>query len=185
MMRYLFLIFSICLATHSVAQVKPAYTVGVEAGIVKGNYESSQLFTLTNGIAYKNAMAGIGVGIDYYLFRSIPLFADVRKSFGNHRVQPFINAVAGINITYPAKDQKTAYFWYNDADFKNGFFVKAAAGASIKMDKKFRVAVSAGYSYKTNKVAYGTAYSPTDIIVNANTDIYRLNRWILTAGIWF
>ena len=185
-MQKIFFLFTIIISTIAVhAQSKPSYTAIIEAGVLKGGSDNSNTILFTNGIRYKNAMGGVGVGIDNYLFRSIPLFVRVRKSFGNHLLQPFISASAGINISHPTNGQKSSYFFSDSARVKNGFMADVSTGVSVKIYKQLRGFISAGFSYKTTKVIYKNGdYTPNEP-TEPGTDIYRMNRWCISGGLWF
>ena len=184
-MHKLFLLFSLVATITIHAQSKPSYTAGIEAGILKGGSDKSNAILFTNGIRYKNVMVGLGGGIDNYLFRSVPLFLSVRKGFGSRAVQPFVGASAGINFSHPTNDQKQFYSAYDSAHFKNGFIADASAGIAIKIYKQLHIFISAGYSYKTEKVIYKNDYFMINIPRDNRTDIYRMNRWYFSTGLWF
>lgn len=168
------------------AQSKLHYTASVEAGILKGSTDKKNTFLITNGVRYKSLMASIGSGIDNYFYRSIPLFLQAEKTFGNHRVQPFVRTSAGINFSHLTGEQKLSYISYDSVHFKNGFIAAASVGVSVKVFRQMRVFVSGGYSYKTTKVIYQSyyIYGPEDAS-HKNIDIYHLNRWCVSAGFRF
>ena len=185
MRLFLFFITMIAAIATAQAQSKPRYTAIIEARVLKGGSDNSNTILFTNGIRYKNAMAGVGVGIDNYLFRSVPLFVRVRKSFGNHILQPFISASAGINISHPTSGQKSSYFFSDSARFKNCFIADVSTGVSVKIYKQLRGFISAGFSYKTTKVIYKNGYYTPNEPTEPGTDIYRMNRWCISGGLWF
>ncbi len=43
-------------------------------GVAAGESRPSGLFQTVNGVRYKNWFAGIGAGLDYYSYRTIPVF---------------------------------------------------------------------------------------------------------------
>ncbi len=184
MNRCLFLIL-IFFSTRAHSQSKLTYTAGVEASILKGSSDKSNAVLFTNGLLYKNIMFGAGAGVDNYFYRSVPLFLDVRKQFGKARVQPFINASAGINFSHLTSEQKQSYAAYNNPDYKNGFYLKTSVGISVKVDNHIKIQVNGGYNYKTTKVTFDSySYNPEPTL-DKSTDIYRMNRWAFGAGLWF
>ena len=184
-MRYFFVSLIVMIAGAAHAQTKPRVTAGLEAAITKGNSDNSQAFFLTSGIAYKSWTTGAGAGVDGYVFRSLPLFIDVKKSFGHRRLQPFVNASAGININETKDEQKFLYSSYLNVNYRNGFYVRTIAGVSLPVYKRLRVFIDGGYSYKTTSVDYTSfSYSP-DPAETTSTDIYRFHRWSLSIGFWF
>ncbi len=184
-MRYFLLITAIVFAGVANAQAKLRYSAGLEAGLTKGNSDNSHAYLLTNGVVYKSLTAGIGAGIDDYVFRSLPLFADIKKTFGHRHLQPFINASVGININEAKDKLKSEYNYYPNVDYKNGFYARAMAGVSLPLYKRLRVFIDAGYSYKTTRISYPSYAYSTEQIETTNTDIYRFNRWVAAVGFWF
>src|SRR5687768_15390308 len=69
-------------------------------GLLEGQESSEFQIQTINGIQYKGWFAGIGAGVDYYRFRSIPLFLDIRKNILNKNFTPFIYADAGIHFPW-------------------------------------------------------------------------------------
>ena len=185
MIYYFFISLELMVSCAARAQTKPRYTAALEAAITKGNSDNSHAFLFTNSVAYKNWMAGVGISTDDYVFSSLPLFLDVKKSFGHRHLQPFVNASAGMNLNDAKNSQKFQYYAYPELNFKNGFYSRVMAGVSLPVYKRMRVFVSGGYSYKTTKVSYASSAYSGDIIKTTNTDIYRFNRWSFSAGFWF
>ena len=52
-------------------------------GLLEGQSGAAFQAQTINGFQKRSWFAGIGVGLDYYRYRTIPLFVDVRKEFGN------------------------------------------------------------------------------------------------------
>ena len=183
-MRSFFVSLLLMFAVAVHAQKLP-YGASLESALLKGNSQNSNAFLFTNGLSYKSWTAGVGAGIDNYVYRSLPLFIDIKKSFGHHPIQPFINASAGMNINEAKTSQKFQYDGYPSVNYKNGFYAKAMAGISLPVYKRLRIFVDAGYSYKTTRVDYTTyIYSP-DAMEITNTDIYHFHRWNLSVGFLF
>ena len=76
-------IFFAIAAYANAQQQKPSRPVfhSVEQGVlINGNRAVSGALQTVNGIGYGNWFAGIGAGIDFYRYRSVPLFLDLRRS---------------------------------------------------------------------------------------------------------
>src|SRR5687768_4020311 len=58
---------------------KPKFTSINQAGVTWGGSGQTLQLQSINGIFYKTFSAGVGVGLDYYWQRTIPLFIDLRK----------------------------------------------------------------------------------------------------------
>ena len=53
----------------------------INIGLLEGEKGSAFQLQTINGIKYKSWFVGAGVGLDYYRYRTIPLFAELRKEF--------------------------------------------------------------------------------------------------------
>lgn len=164
------------------AQPKPRYTASIEAGLARGSSDKSSVYFFSNGVSYKQLSAGIGVGIDKYSIRSIPLFLDLKKEFGKQKIKPFIDASAGINFPHPTTEQKMHYGgWEQSVDYKEGLFTKASVGVAMPLLHRLQFFINAGYSYKTSSVKFNQYYWSEGMQGNT-TDIYRYNRWFAALG---
>ncbi|MBS1935121.1 MAG: hypothetical protein JST96_14055, partial [Bacteroidetes bacterium] len=148
-----------------------------------------QLQTI-NGIKYKSWFGGIGVGLDFYRIRSIPLFADVRKEFGKTADKLFVFADAGINFAWRT-DKETKQFNTNDK-LKNGFYSEAGAGYKFRLSKTNNLLFSVAYSYKTNTetgrnnfVVPNPWYFTGALLPDEEKISYHLNRVVIKAGFEF
>jgi hypothetical protein len=155
-------------------------------GLMEGQAGSAFQLQAVNGLQYKSWFYGIGVGLDYYRLRTIPLFADVRKEFGKTDNKFFVYADAGANF-YWKRDKDVKQFYIDDK-FKNGFYGEAGLGYKLNLNRKLRLAFSAGYSYKKlteegynfwNDPGFPNAPYPIEKIN------YNLNRLAFKIGIEF
>ncbi len=150
-------------------------------GLLEGQAGSAFQLQTINGAQYKSWFAGAGVGLDYYRYRTIPLFFDLRKEFGTSGNKFFVYADAGINFYW--KRDKDAKQFYSDDRFKNGFYWEVGAGYKVKLNQKISLLLGGGYSFK-KITEEGITYSY--MIVNTQSKInYNLNRLVLNAGIEF
>jgi hypothetical protein len=183
-MRYFILLLCIGISCIANAQSKIHYTGSVEGGLLKGSNPAKCFVFTTQGIAYKNYTFSIGSGVDFYSFRSVPLFIDAKRKFGNRAVEPFIQAAAGINITSPNSTDAKILYQYAGGDFNTGFFAKTGGGLIFGAQKNPKVLLSAGYSYKTSSYKYqpftGTPWMMQVVPVK---NVYHCNRWYIGVGI--
>jgi len=103
-------------------------------------------------VHYKSWFAGVGVGLDYYRIRTIPLIIDLRKAFGNSRNKFFIYTDVGISFSWVTDKEKIPYT-ANDK-FSNGFYNNAGVGYRIAVDRKKSLLIDIGYSFKNSTAAY-------------------------------
>jgi hypothetical protein len=155
-------------------------------GLLEGQTGSSFQLQSINGAQYQSWFAGIGVGLDYYRYRTIPLFLDIRKEFGKKAGKPFIYMDGGINFSWVTDSQKNVYG--ADDHFKNGFYTDLGAGYKINLGNRNALLISLGYSNKKLTETYSTYYptyydfygltnNPSSTKIN-----YSLNRLSIKLG---
>ncbi|MBS1610408.1 MAG: hypothetical protein JSS70_16965 [Bacteroidetes bacterium] len=149
-------------------------------GLIEGQKGSSLSIQSINGLQYKSLFGGIGIGLDLYRYRTIPVFIDLRNEFGKTRNKFFVFADAGMNF-YWQKDGDEKLYYQNDA-FKNGFYGAGGIGYKLTLDQHLSFLLSTEYSYK--KLSESGSYIYIDAI-NSEKRIYNLNRVIIKAGIEF
>ncbi len=162
-------------------------------GLLEGQAGSAFQLQTINGVQYKSWFGGIGLGLDYYRFRTIPLFIDLRKEFGKGDNKFFVYADAGMNF-YWRRDKDVKQFPLDDA-FKNGFYAEPGAGYQCKLTRKVSLLFSAGYTYKKISEEGGYLYYFTDLAYPGPANYYpdpgmekikyNCNRLVLKAGIRF
>jgi hypothetical protein len=139
-----------------------------------------------NGFQKGNWFAGVGVGLDYYLYRSVPLFADVRYEFGKNKNKFFAYADGGINFQW-AEDYSyngPVFIWdggNNSSEFHNGIYTDAGFGYLVANKKSGGLVLSLGYSHKSlNETVSYQDWRTQETI----TDLYRynLNRIVVKVG---
>jgi hypothetical protein len=144
---------------------------------------STFVFTM-QGVQCKRYSFGIGGGVDFYGFSSVPIFVDVKRKFSDKNTQPFIQADAGVNFINTHSQSAKEQYKYEAGSFDNGFFARGGGGLLFRAKKKVNVSLSFSYSYKTT--AYN--YTPlTDDLWNRwmmpLKDNYHFNRWSLGLGV--
>jgi|HubBroStandDraft_3_1064219.scaffolds.fasta_scaffold43553_4 hypothetical protein len=157
-------------------------------GLLEGQTGSAFQLQTINGAQYKSWFAGVGLGLDFYRLRTIPLFVDFRKEFGKNANKLFVYSDVGINFSWVTDQQKTGYA-QNDK-FSNGFYGDWGLGYKVLVAKKNNVLLSLGYSCKKTVETYDPLYYPTGIFygqgVQANNQgqkiNYSLNRLSIKIG---
>ena len=153
--------------------------------LINGNNAVSAGLQSVNGFQKKNWFGGIGVAIDYYLYRTVPVFADVRYSFGKKKNKFFAFADAGINISWVENNNFNGpiFIWEgsNTSNYKNGVYSDLGFGYNIKMGKNNALVLALSQSHKSLK----ETFTYTDWRTNqpqTNVNQYRLNRINLKIG---
>src|SRR5215208_3876452 len=68
--------------------------------LINGDNATAGGLQSINGFQKGNLFAGMGIGLDYYLYRTVPLFADFRYEFGKNKNKFFAYADGGINFDW-------------------------------------------------------------------------------------
>src|SRR5919206_1805397 len=98
-------------------------------GLHEGETGTSFQLQTVNGVQLHQWFAGIGAGLDYYTYRTVPLFLDVRRNLWNKRITPFVYADGGMNFPWIPKDVENS--WYN-SNFKGGLYYDIGIGYAIQ-----------------------------------------------------
>ncbi|HYC27870.1 MAG TPA: hypothetical protein VEB42_03625 [Chitinophagaceae bacterium] len=116
-----------------------------QVGLLEGSGGHFAQLQTINGFRYRTWFTGLGIGLDYYHYRSVPLFIDVRKDLFNKPNTPFFYGDAGIHIPWVLDKQKP---WAGRADYNNGFYYDAGLGYSFNLGKSRALLFSGGVSLK-------------------------------------
>ncbi len=162
----------------------------VSAGLITGQLGASSDMQVIHGLGYHNWFLGLGTGLDYYRFRGIPVFIDLRKEFGHAKIRPFLYTQGGIQFNWLTANQKAA--GTTAAAFSNGFYYGAGGGYKWAFNAKNALLLSAGYSYKhvrtTGFHLYPNLMAPEPLgwpinYLPSNTMLdYQLNRFVFRVG---
>lgn len=123
---------------------KYKFSSAIQVGMLGGESGPALQLQTTNGLRHKTWSAGIGVGLDYYHTRSIPLFLDVRKTIGNKTKAPFIYVDGGYNFPWLSEKNKKTFI----TDAQGGLYYDAGVGYQIPVLKGRSLFFSAGYAVK-------------------------------------
>ena len=187
-MRKLFiLLFFVALTLLSFGQKNSFKFHSINSvSLLNGENEISAALQSVNGLQKGAWFGGIGLGLDYYIQRSVPLFADLRYEFGKGKNKFFGYADGGINFDWIKENNNSEpiFIWEgfaNSAEYNDGSYVEGGLGYIVGMKKGNGLVLSLGYSYKSleRKVTYQdwrTQQPTTDIYK------YKLNRIAIKAG---
>jgi hypothetical protein len=150
-----------------------------QAGIIHGGSQESWQIQTINGVGWKDYSLGIGVGYDPYHFKSVALFADLRKKIFDVDRSPFVYLDLGTNL--PAK-KKQVEPWQT-IRYSGGAYADAGLGYSWKMQKGGNFIVSLGYSEKKITERYHSAWNPDD--QDEFKTVYHFRRLALKIGLSF
>lgn len=144
--------FLSCLPLMAVAQQKDKinYYASYQFGMTVGKAYTTINAQMIQGIRYKNYQAGVGVALDPYGFRTIPVFGHVAYMLHPQKSSPYVYADAGVSIPWNSgviteKNPATKQEWHK---LYSGLYAEAGIGYSIAINKRHAVTFSGGYSYK-------------------------------------
>src|SRR5262245_36263438 len=111
-MKSTWLVLAVLFPLFSLSQDKksaPVFTAISSLGFAAGESTAKPLFQVSGGMTYDRFFGGLGVGVDLYNYKSIPLFADWRVNFGKTRLG-FLYANAGYNFSFDNKEEEMTIF---------------------------------------------------------------------------
>ena len=124
-------------------------------GLLEGQTGSAFQLQTVNGAQFKSWFTGAGVGLDFYKFRSIPLFLDLRKEFFSGMSKLVVYADMGVSFTWATEDQKNPYL---NNHYGNGLYNDFGLGYKSSVGKKSALLLSVGYSFKKVTETYDPVY---------------------------
>jgi hypothetical protein len=186
-LKYIFLQTFIVLSMLSFAQKKSYKFHSINSlSLLNGENEVSGGLQSVNGFQKGNWFAGAGVGLDYYIHRSVPVFADVRYEFGKSKNKFFAYADAGVNFQWVENYVYSGPIIFdgpivNPGKFQDGFYTDAGLGYIVNFKNAGALVLSLGHSRKTLRqdityTDWRTGQSTTDIYR------YKFNRIAVKVG---
>jgi hypothetical protein len=131
----------------SVGQQKLQYRSLNYVGVLEGEDGSSFQGQTIHGVYKKGWFAGLGAGLDYYRFRSVPLFASFAREFGTERFPFYVSADIGTHYVWE-KHERTQWNDF-EAEYKPSLYWSAGLGYQLRLRKKENaVLLNVGYSFK-------------------------------------
>lgn len=180
-------------AQQQPAPAKFAFRSIAQFSMINGNDAVSAGIQSVNGATFKGWFAGVGIGLDFYRYRSVPIFLDLRKEFAVKKNKIFIYADGGYNLPWVKKNNVSRDWpgWGNykeDYVYKGGKYFDAGLGYAIGFAKGGAFLLSAGYSHKafdetkttSNTSGVGTPQETT--FTDVQKFSYRFNRLMLKVG---
>jgi len=166
---------------------KPKYTSINQVGVAWGGSDQDLHLQTVNGVFYKTFTAGLGIALDNYYHRTIPVFIDLRKDLFTKNQTPFVYADVGVNMPWIKKSGELNWV---KSEYDHGSYVDVGFGYKMKMNKRFFANLGFGYSQKTIKEKRSWVARPFDILPNEEEGGYEsyryaLRRFSVKAGLSF
>jgi hypothetical protein len=167
---------------------KPIFQTIVQAGVLEGQRGSAFQLQVVNGFRFGRTAAGIGVGLDYYALRSIPLFLDLRTRLLQKEASPFLYGNIGTHFPWASDgEQDWIWGWPSKVTREGGLYYELGLGYEVPL-KKYGLLFSAGYSYKAfreEQEGSGFCPGPGPCPTQKQTFSYQLRRVSIRAGFRF
>ncbi len=151
-----------------------------QIGLIDGSSDTEFHLQTINGLRFGNWFTGIGVGIDYYYVRSVPLFFDVRNYWFKKKNSPFVYADIGINFPC-VKDYDD--FIFQDINYNEGLYYDLGLGYKLGLKNTHALSLSAGFNFK--RISGKRSYIPCEFMPCAGTTEefdYKMNRISMKFG---
>jgi len=186
-LKYIFLAFAFFIAMFTEAQAQKVnykfHSINT-LSLLNGVSEVSAGLQSVNGFQKGNWFAGVGTGLDYYLYRTVPLFADLRYEFGKNKNNFFAYADGGLNIQWTQGFNHRYYIWDGsgtDNKFHNGVFTDFGMGYLVFMKKNNAMVLSLGHSHKSLKeTSHYQDWRTQEWLMEGYN--YNLNRVVIKIG---
>jgi hypothetical protein len=165
------------------AQKKTSFTGTVQAGFLAGAQGEAMQVSTAAGLRKDTWTAAVGTGLDYYYLRSIPVFLQLQKSFGNAKA-PFVYAAGGYNIPWLRAVDKG----WHIGEPKGGFYGDAGIGYQLPVLKNSALQFSVGYSVKNltttdTDLVIIAIYPPPPLVLYQEK--HTLRRISIKTALWF
>ena len=191
--KLLKILIALLICINTTAQKNKIHFYSINSfGLIGGESEVSTAFQTVNGIHFSNWFSGIGIGVDNYKYKTLPLFFDGRWFFGDDK-RGFIYGDLGYN--FPLKDKPGKEIpYYSTYHFTGGIYTDLGIGYKFPLYKKTFMLFSLGYSYKKVRTNIGVnrvtipcplMSGPCNVGYNSSKYDFNFNRIILKAGLVF
>lgn len=182
---------SLLLAAGSFAQEKQAqaslkpvqFKTIVQSGLLAGSSGEGAVLQAIHGVQWKNFYAGVGAGLDFYMQRGVPIFADIRYRFSKQRKSFFVYTDAGVHVPWIKRPEER-----NILSQDAGLYTDVGIGFQLATKKSDAFLFSAGYSYKhVAETQEGFSWQPWPQPAGQN-DLrydYHFNRIVIKFGFMF
>ncbi|HLY68428.1 MAG TPA: hypothetical protein VKR53_01795 [Puia sp.] len=153
-------------------------------GLAAGQKNTALVMQTTGGFQHKSLFAGVGAGLDYYGFLSVPLFVDLRMYLSPNKNAFFIYEDGGVNIIWQKKSIENFTSGYHH---NHGYYNDFGAGYKFHLKDRTSVILSGGYTYKRISESVSNQECPFagPCYLQKDKYIYDLSRLIFKIGLEF
>jgi hypothetical protein len=172
--------------TVSYGQSKVKYHAQNYAGLLEGEARGAFQLQTIHGVQYRNWYGGGGIGLDYYMYRSIPVFFSLNRNIILNNRTFFVSGDIGTN--YPWVQEQSDVFWGGSTkqDFSPALYWAGGLGyKAFFKNKSDAILINLGYSFKHMKEevsSTGGFCADPPCTVDVTKFDYKLNRISLRLG---
>jgi hypothetical protein len=180
--------FLLCLcfiAGLSYSQSKIRYGSQNYVGLLEGEYKAAFQLQTIHGLRYKTWYGGLGAGLDYYMFRTIPVFATINKDLVFKGRTFYISGDVGTNYPWINDNPHIMIFGEGSSKYSRGFYWAGGLGyKAFAKNKTDAFIINLGYSFKRINQKRETPGFCSDppCSVNVEQFKYQLNRISAKVG---
>ena len=131
------------------AQLKTNFHSRNYVGLLEGDAGTSWQLLLINGLQRRSWFAGLGTGLDFYRYRTVPLFFSVTKSIKPTGNGFYVLSDAGINFAWINKEARSRFNDFISDKFTPSLYWNAGIGYKTPLRiKENALHINLAYSYK-------------------------------------
>jgi hypothetical protein len=186
-MRYSLLFLGLFFTCEALAQTSKKINVKLKPfvyghfGVVAGETTPQEQIQLVAGIKRSAWYAGVGVAIDNYHTRSVPVFLDIRRDLSSKPNAAFAYADFGYNCLWLKEKDPSPW----EMDREGGLYYDIGLGYKTALSKKISLTFSAGFTQKSFTRKIDAEPWSSRLPHNSYNYDYTLNRIVLKAGLGF
>jgi len=179
----LLLSFSFC--TAITAQVSVKYRSQNYIGLLEGEAKGAFQLQTIHGVQISNWFGAVGAGLDYYVYRSIPVFISLNRDFTFNNRTFFISGDIGVNYPWVTDEYFSVWAGPSTQKFFAGLYWASGLGYKAYFkNKRDAIVLNLGYSFKHLREEQTRSAICQDPPCQVDVDRYdyRLNRISLKLG---
>ncbi len=184
-MKVVYMLFLLLLiGTAGKAQQKLKFVSQQVVGLLEGESGSAFQLQSINGLQWKKWLMGLGAGIDWYEYRSVPVFLSMNYDLKLSNRSFFVSADAGTNLPW-VKNNSSDFGGSQKSDFKKGLYTNAGIGYKLRLkNTKDGFLVHLGFSSKRLKEikTYPNFCPGGPCGISTETYDYRMRRISVRLG---
>jgi hypothetical protein len=182
---YLLLLLALLCCCNAYSQAKLKYRSQNFVGLVEGEAKASFQLQTIHGVQYRTWYGALGAGLDYYLYRSVPVFLTINKDLVIKDRTFYVSGDVGTNYPWVQQTQMSIWGSPSTGDFSEGLYWAGGLGyKAFFKNKSDAIVINLGYSYKhlRQKITYPSFCTDGPCGTTSEKFNYQLNRVSFRLG---